>query len=122
MRITASMALFWIAMALTPLVVSVVAIGIVPNNQEVVTSWDEAGLVHYGSPTKLMMVSLFLSAGNVAFGAGYLFNNNLSLPELIQGKDRKGARIICVAGGIILASAAVVIALDWSQALISSTY
>ena len=122
MRISMPMLLFWVSMILVPLFVSVVAIGIVPNNQSVTLRWDEPGLVHGGSPTKVMLIAMVLATANVILAGIYLFNNNLNLPQIVHGVDKKGPRILCVAGALVCASCGVISAVCWSQALISTLY
>ncbi len=48
MKISMPMLLFWVAIVLVPIVVSIAAIGIVPNDQSIPMRWDEPGLVHGG--------------------------------------------------------------------------
>lgn len=57
MKISMPMLLFWVAIVLVPIVVSIAAIGIVPNDQSIPMRWDEPGLVHGGSPTKVMIIA-----------------------------------------------------------------
>ena len=98
------MLLFWVAIVLVPIVVSIAAIGIVPNDQSIPMRWDEPGLVHGGSPTKIMIIAMVLATANTFLAAGYLFNNNLDLPDLIHGADKRNYRIICIAGALVCAS------------------
>ena len=97
MKISMPMLLFWVAIVLVPIVVSIAAIGIVPNDQSIPMRWDEPGLVHGGSPTKIMIIAMVLATANTFLAAGYLFNNNLDLPDLIHGTDKRNYRIICIA-------------------------
>ncbi len=122
MRISAAMVLFWVAIVLVPIVVSITAIGIVPNDQSVPLRWDDPGLVHGGSPTKIMIVAMVLATGNVVLAGVYMFNNNLDLPELIHGVDKKEWRVASVIGAILFAAAGTFVAMSWSQALISTLY
>ena len=89
MKISMPMLLFWVAIVLVPIVVSIAAIGIVPNDQSIPMRWDEPGLVHGGSPTKIMIIAMVLATANTFLAAGYLFNNNLDLPDLIHGADKR---------------------------------
>lgn len=122
MRISAPMALFWVAIVLVPIVVSITAIGIVPNDQSIPMRWDDPGLVHGGSPTKIMIVAMVLATGNVILAGVYMFNNNLDLPELIHGVDRKEWRVASVVGAILFAAAGTFVAVSWSHALIATLY
>lgn len=122
MKISMPMLLFWVAIVLVPIVVSIAAIGIVPNDQSIPMRWDEPGLVHGGSPTKIMIIAMVLATANTFLAAGYLFNNNLDLPDLIHGADKRNYRIICIAGTLVCASFAIIVAVSWSQALIATTY
>ncbi len=122
MRISAAMVLFWVAIVLVPIVVSITAIGIVPNDQSVPLRWDDPGLVHGGSPTKIMIVAMVLATGNVVLAGVYMFNNNLDLPELVHGVDKKEWRVASVIGAILFAAAGTFVAMSWSQALISTLY
>ena len=122
MKISMPMLLFWVAIVLVPIIVSIAAIGIVPNDQSVPMRWDEPGLVHGGSPTKIMIIAMVLATANTFLAAGYLFNNNLDLPDLIHGADKRNYRIICIAGALVFASFAIIVAVSWSQALIATTY
>lgn len=96
MKISMPMLLFWVAIVLVPIVVSIAAIGIVPNDQSIPMRWDEPGLVHGGSPTKIMIIAMVLATANTFLAAGYLFNNNLDLPDLIHGTDKRNYRIIAL--------------------------
>ena len=122
MKISMPMLLFWVAIVLVPIVVSIAAIGIVPNDQSIPMRWDEPGLVHGGSPTKIMIIAMVLATANTFLAAGYLFNNNLDLPDLIHGADKRNYRIICIAGALVCASFAIIVSVSWSQALIATTY
>lgn len=122
MKISMPMLLFWVAIVLVPIIVSIAAIGIVPNDQSVPMRWDEPGLVHGGSPTKIMIIAMVLATANTFLAASYLFNNNLDLPDLIHGADKRNYRIICIAGALVCASFAIIVAVSWSQALIATTY
>lgn len=122
MKISMPMLLFWVAIVLVPIIVSIAAIGIVPNDQSVPMRWDEPGLVHGGSPTKIMIIAMVLATANTFLAAGYLFNNNLDLPDLIHGADKRNYRIIYIAGALVCASFAIIVAVSWSQALIATTY
>lgn len=122
MKISRPMLLFWVAIVLVPIIVSIAAIGIVPNDQSVPMRWDEPGLVHGGSPTKIMIIAMVLATANTFLAAGYLFNNNLDLPDLIHGADKRNYRIICIAGALVCAPFAIIVAVSWSQALIATTY
>lgn len=122
MRISAAMVLFWVAIVLVPIVVSITAIGIVPNDQSIPLRWDDPGLVHGGSPTKIMIVAMVLATGNVVLAGVYMFNNNLDLPELVHGVDKKEWRVASVIGAILFAAAGTFVAMSWSQALISTLY
>lgn len=52
MKISMPMLLFWVAIVLVPIIVSIAAIGIVPNDQSVPMRWDEPGLVTGALPPK----------------------------------------------------------------------
>ena len=78
MKISMPMLLFWVAIVLVPIVVSIAAIGIVPNDQSIPMRWDEP--------------------------------------------DKRNYRIICIAGALVCASFAIIVAVSWSQALIATTY
>lgn len=69
-----------------------------------------------------MIIAMVLATANTFLAAGYLFNNNLDLPDLIHGTDKRNYRIICIAGALVCASFAIIVAVSWSQALIATTY
>lgn len=122
MKITFSMALFWISMAFSPLGAAISALSVIPTEITLLRTWELSGLMLPGTPSKIMFTGIMLAAGNVMLGLIYVYHNEINLPGAIQGTNRKDVRIICVSFAIATTSFAIILSSMWVHSILSLLY
>lgn len=122
MKITFSMALFWISMAFSPLGAAISALSVIPTEITLLRTWELSGLMLPGAPSEIMFTGIMLAAGNVMLGLIYVYHNEINLPGAIQGTNRKDVRITCVSFAIATTSFAIILSSMWVHSILSLLY
>ena len=122
MKITFSMALFWISMAFSPLGAAISALSVIPTEITLLRTWELSCLMLPGAPSEIMFTGIMLAAGNVMLGLIYVYHNEINLPGAIQGTNRKDVRITCVSFEIATTSFAIILSSMWVHSILSLLY
>lgn len=122
MKITFSMALFWISIAFSPLGAAISALSVIPTEITLLRTWELSGLMLPGAPSEIMFTGIMLAAGNVMLGLIYVYHNEINLPGAIQGTNKKDVRITCVSFAIATTSFAIILSSMWVHSILSLLY